>query len=162
MGHYEYEWEDYNPVTDVWRRGPATYVEDEYDRQEARERKAKAQEPQDIRSYIWGISDPYDFSQIRSREDRINNSRYLDYNQKVSLRRELEYHVEHLKKRNLERQLQAAQREREDKSIAFQDAKKRYKNLSIFGKIKHFGKRPSKLNYREQTIEDLEQLYRRR
>lgn len=162
MGRYEYEWEDYNPVTDVWRRGPARYVEDEQDRWEAQERKAKAEEPQNIRNYIFGISDPYDYSQIRRVEERISNSRYLSYSQKADLRIELENYVERLKRIEHNNRLQAAQAEREEQRAAFQKAKLRYKKLSIFGKMKHFKKRPSKLNYREQTIEDLEQLYRRR
>lgn len=168
MGHYEPEWEDYNPVTDKWTRGPMHYVVDEKDRQEAYEKRSRADEFSTIKSYIESIEDGYDYAAISKVGRKIDEARYLDAYQKSDLRRDLNYHVELMKsieqnKRNAEYEKSRKNLESlREKSNAYNAARKRYKSLSLFKKIKNFKQRPNKINYTEATVEELDQLYRRR
>ena len=168
MGHYEREIVDYNPVTDRNYYGEKKYIEDENDKREAYERRRREDQSGDIKTYIDSIKSSSDFKAISKAEDAIENASYLSNDQKLFWRRQLNARiqswerVEYNKREASYAESKKSTAEREAREKALTSAKKRYKNLSLFGKIKHFKQRPSTIDVFQQTSEEINQLYRRR
>lgn len=168
MGHYEPEWEDYNPVTDRYTYGPMKYVIDEEDRQRDYESKRKSEEMKTIRSYINSIKDDYDYTGIREAEKQIDEAMYLGHYEKVDYRKELRNRIQYLKQCRYQKMEAESERNRmefqkiQERDNAWSAAKQRYRSLSLFGKIKYFKQRPNTISYTEKTVEELDQLYKRR
>ena len=170
MGHYEPEWEHYNPGTDRYITGPMKYVSDESDerkKHEEYERRRKVDEIDRIRSYISAIKRYNDFDAISKAEKVIRDSEYLSDYEKRDLENELDARrkfldrVEDDRLRSEHEEYQARSEARERRESALIEAKERYRSLSLFRKIKNFKKRPSTISSK-QTVEEIDRLYRKR
>lgn len=172
MGSYKPEWEDYNPVTDRWTRGPMKYVEDEEDKQRAYETRQIDSESKDIERLINNIKSSDDYEAIKKAEDAIEDASYLDKSQKLFWRRELNARIESWKRfestlrENAHRDSAEKRTTKDNEHIervrAMEAAKSRYDSLSFFGKLKNFKHRPSKIDIYHQTSQEIDGLYRRR
>lgn len=172
MGHYEREIIDYNPVTDKNYYGDLKYVEDENDKREAYERRRREDQERNIRIYIDNIRSSSDYEAIRKAREAIENASALSRLEKSDWTWRLNASVqswERIEKneRNAEyerskKEREEREKERKERKEALEAAKKRYKSLSFFKKIKYFKNRPSKIDVYQQTSEEINQLYRRR
>ena len=98
----------------------------------------------------------------------INESRFLTSAEKDIYRSELDEYIkfnrETINRRMIE-ESEKKQKEWDDwkkKRAVFSDAKERYKSLSVFKKIKYFRQRPSAIKSEDLSIQELNNLYRRR
>lgn len=168
MGHWEHEWEDYNPSTDRYTYGPRKYVLDEKDREETYEKRRKESESKTISAYIRDIKSSSDYEQIREAEQAIDKSEYLSSSEKVSWRRELAQHIRSLRRyedMKVQSEIDRSKRNREsrkEKYSAFEEATKRYKSRSIFWRLTHQNQRPSKIDYDTMTVDQINGLYKKR
>ena len=168
MGHYEREEIDYNPVTDKYNYGDLKYVVDEKDKEKSFEKSNINNQVETISNYINRIKNSTDFEMINKAKEAIANAKYLNSEKKLFWNRQLNNHIYSLESReaiNHDRVVKESRKNSEyrmEQEKAFIVAKKRYKSLSLFKKIKYFKKRPNNINYIDQSVEDLQHLYRGR
>ena len=130
--------------------------------------RSKPEELMAIKDCIRKIKYFNEYDKIEIAMRLINESRFLTSAEKDIYRSELDEYIkfnrETINRRMIE-ESEKKQKEWDDwkkKRAVFSDAKERYKSLSVFKKIKYFRQRPSAIKSEDLSIQELNNLYRRR
>ena len=161
MGHYEYQWEDYDPVADKYTHGPKVWVSDnpigwqEIEKKERRKKEQEDFEKEAKRSEFYKIQEMIDriitSDDVKQAQNALNTVRRLSSEDKRILRERIEKKSEKIQ-----------MGESVDIHNAIYYAKARYRKKSLFWKMIHSKQKPSKIDFGSMDVEEINDLYKRR